>query len=151
MKKESEKDRDEQGQAKVKAGSHLNCGHQASCVCACAHLWLLPGVRAQICAGQQLREDLGKNAGVKRSPDFKGDLLPPLKMLLNHHQITVKHRFLLDRKTLELHSSQHSPPEIDFPQGEVGDYPNRGLWGHQAGASQTVSHSDPEVHIIPWL
>lgn len=63
----------------------------------------------------------GKHTEAKRSPDFMGHLLPPLKALLNHNQITVNCRFLLDRKALEPHSSQHDSLGTAVPQGGASD------------------------------
>lgn len=40
-----------------------------------------------------------KHAGVTRSPDFMSHLLPLLKALLNHNEITVNCRFLLEQES----------------------------------------------------
>ena len=40
-----------------------------------------------------------KRAGVNRSLDFMSHLLPLLKALLNHNQITVNCRFLLEQES----------------------------------------------------
>lgn len=40
-----------------------------------------------------------KHTRVNRSPDFMSHLLPLLKALLNHNQITVNCRFLLEQES----------------------------------------------------
>lgn len=97
--------------------------------------------------GTSSEEAPGKLTGAKRSPDFMGHLLPPLKALLNHNQITVNCQFLLDRKAPEPHSSQHGSLRTGtaVPQGGAGDSTLvLGSEGTNLGCSQPISHRDPQ-------
>lgn len=68
-----------------------------------------------------------KHTGVNRSTDFMSHLLPLLKALLNHNQITVNCRFLLKQES-PLASLLTTPLSGDsFTMGGAGDYPGHRL------------------------
>lgn len=88
---------------------------------------------------------LGESHRSEEVTYFMAHLLPPLKALLNHNQITVDCQFLLARKPCSKHhSSQHSSLGIVVDNHRAGDYPVVESEASNLGALQPVSPSDAQ-------
>lgn len=103
----------------------LGGGTGAPCTCT-ALIAGLPG-RAGICEALAQREGLMNHTRVNRSPDFMSHLLPLLKALLNHNQITVNCRFLLEQESPLASLLTTLLSGDSFTAGGAGDCPGHGI------------------------
>lgn len=110
---------------KNRTGGHWDGGTWAPCTCS-ALIAGLPG-RAGICEAPAQREGLMKHTRVNRSPDFMSHLLPLLKALLNHNQITVNCRFLLEQESPLASLLTTLLSGDSFTAGGAGDGPGHGI------------------------